>query len=70
MGSIFTIGTAIMTNTIRAEGNSRYSMIATCIGAIINIILDPILMFNFNMGIKRCCSCYSYSSVCVLYFSF
>lgn len=52
MGSIFTIGTAIMTNTIRAEGNSRYSMIATCIGAIINIILDPILMFNFNMGIK------------------
>ncbi|MDU1442558.1 MAG: MATE family efflux transporter [Clostridium cochlearium] len=52
MGSIFTIGTAIMTNTIRAEGNSRYSMIATCIGAIINIILDPILMVNFNMGIK------------------
>ncbi|KHO40226.1 multidrug transporter MatE [Clostridium tetani] len=52
MGSIFTIGTAIMSNTIRAEGNSRYSMIATCIGAVVNIILDPILMFNFNMGIK------------------
>lgn len=52
MGSIFTIGTAIMSNTVRAEGNSRYSMIAICIGAIINIILDPILMFNFNMGIK------------------
>lgn len=52
LGSIFTIGTAIMSNTIRAEGNSRYSMIATCVGAVVNIILDPILMFNFNMGIK------------------
>lgn len=52
LGSIFTIGTAIMSNTIRAEGNSRYSMIATCIGGVINIILDPIFMFKFDMGIK------------------
>ncbi|KEI81932.1 MATE family efflux transporter [Clostridium botulinum] len=51
-GSIFTIGTAIMSNTIRAEGNSKYSMIATCIGGVINIILDPIFMFKFGMGIK------------------
>ncbi|WP_129598657.1 MATE family efflux transporter [Anaerophilus nitritogenes] len=52
MGAIFTIGTAIMSNTIRAEGNSKYSMVATCIGGIINIILDPIFMFQFGMGIK------------------
>lgn len=52
LGSIFTVGTAIMTNTIRAEGNAKYSMIATCIGATTNIILDPLLMFKFNMGIK------------------
>ncbi|MEW9094120.1 MAG: MATE family efflux transporter [Clostridiaceae bacterium] len=52
LGSVFTIGTAIMSNTIRAEGNSKYSMISTCIGGIINIILDPIFMFTFNMGIK------------------
>ncbi|APF28679.1 MATE efflux family protein [Clostridium sporogenes] len=51
-GSIFTIGTGIMSNTIRAEGNSKYSMIATCIGGVINIILDPIFMFKFGMGIK------------------
>ncbi|WMJ81506.1 MATE family efflux transporter [Clostridium sp. MB40-C1] len=51
-GSIFTIGTAIMSNTIRAEGNSKYSMISTCIGGVINIILDPIFMFSFGMGIK------------------
>ena len=52
LGSIFTIGTAIMSNTIRAEGNSKYSMVATCIGGVINIILDPIFMFKFGMGIK------------------
>ncbi|MBU5485727.1 MATE family efflux transporter [Clostridium sp. MSJ-11] len=52
LGSVFTIGTAIMSNTIRAEGNSKYSMISTCIGGIINIILDPIFMFTFDMGIK------------------
>ncbi|MCY6958491.1 MATE family efflux transporter [Clostridium brassicae] len=51
-GSIFTIGTAIMSNTIRAEGNSKYSMVSTCIGGVINIILDPIFMFSFGMGIK------------------
>ncbi|MGO5066457.1 MULTISPECIES: MATE family efflux transporter [unclassified Clostridium] len=52
LGAVFTIGTGIMSNTIRAEGNSKYSMIATCIGGIINIILDPIFMFKFGMGIK------------------
>ena len=52
LGAIFTIGTGIMSNTIRAEGNSKYSMIATCIGGVINIILDPIFMFKFGMGIK------------------
>ncbi|HDK7159588.1 TPA: MATE family efflux transporter [Clostridium botulinum] len=52
LGAIFTIGTGIMSNTIRAEGNSKYSMIATCIGGVINIILDPIFMFRFGMGIK------------------
>lgn len=52
LGAVFTIGTGIMSNTIRAEGNSKYSMIATCIGGVINIILDPIFMFEFGMGIK------------------
>ncbi len=40
------------TSIIRADGSPMYSMIATLIGAIINIILDPIFIFSFNMGIK------------------
>lgn len=37
---------------IRADGSPTYSMFSTLIGAILNIILDPIFIFVFKMGIK------------------
>ena len=37
---------------IRADGSPKYSMILLVVGAIINIILDPIFIFTFNMGVK------------------
>lgn len=40
-----------MANIIRAEGNIKVSANVVAIGAIINIILDPILMFSFDMGV-------------------
>lgn len=36
---------------IRADGSPNYSMIATLIGAIINIALDPLFIFVFKWGI-------------------
>lgn len=39
-------------NIIRAEGNPKIAMYTMLIGAIINIILDPIFIFTLNMGIK------------------
>ena len=44
--------TNAFTGIIRADGAPTYSMFATLIGAIINIILDPIFIFGFDMGIK------------------
>jgi putative MATE family efflux protein len=38
-------------NCIRAEGNPRVAMFTMLIGAIINTILDPILIYVFKMGI-------------------
>lgn len=35
---------------IRADGSPKYTMICNLSGAIINTILDPILIFGFNMG--------------------
>ncbi|MGH4139184.1 MATE family efflux transporter [Clostridium sp.] len=52
MGSVFqNIGFGI-NNIIRAEGNPKMAMLTMVFGAIINIILDPILIFGFNLGIE------------------
>lgn len=37
---------------VRSDGNPKISMITLLLGAIINIILDPIFIFGFNMGVK------------------
>lgn len=36
---------------MQATGNSFYNMVIQSAGAIINIILDPIFIFGFNMGV-------------------
>lgn len=38
-------------SVIRADGSPRFSMAATLLGAIINIILDPIFIFVLDTGI-------------------
>ena len=45
------IGTTL-NSIIRADGSPKYSMVSMVIGAIINIILDPIAIFTFNMAVK------------------
>lgn len=37
---------------ISTQGFSKTSMLSTVIGAVISIILDPIFIFAFNMGVK------------------
>lgn len=39
-------------NYIRAEGNPRAAMYVMTIGALVNIILDPIFIFGLKMGIR------------------
>jgi|SRR5690554_432090 len=51
-GAVFhTVGFG-MNNFIRAEGNPVVAMMTMIIGAVINIILDPIFIFVFGWGIK------------------
>ena len=45
------IATAL-SSIIRADGNPRYSMISMVTGAVLNIILDPIFIFAFKMGMS------------------
>lgn len=37
---------------ITAQGFAKISMVTISIGAVLNIILDPILIFGLNMGVK------------------
>lgn len=37
---------------VRAEGASKQAMIGMMIGTILNIVLDPIMILNMNMGVK------------------
>lgn len=41
-----------MNPVIRADGNPRFAMISTLAGALINIILDPVFIFGFRLGMK------------------
>ena len=41
-----------LTAIIRADNSPKYSMSCLLVGAIINLILDPIFIFKFNMGVK------------------
>lgn len=36
---------------IRSEGNPKIAMLTMIIGAVLNIILNPILIFGFNLGV-------------------
>jgi len=51
-GSIFFSFAMSSNNLIRAEGNAKVAMAAMLIGAILNMILDPIFIFIFKLGIK------------------
>ena len=42
----------VMNGIIRADGSPTFSMAATLIGAITNIVLDPVFIFGLKLGIK------------------
>ena len=52
MSAVFFILAIISNNIIRAQGNAKMAMISMVSGAVLNIILDPIFIFVFKMGIK------------------
>lgn len=52
LGSIFVLIVMGMNPFITTQGFAKISMLTTVIGAIINIILDPIFIFALNMGVQ------------------
>lgn len=52
LGTIFVQLTLGMNAFITAQGFANIGMITVSIGAVANIILDPIFIFGFGMGVK------------------
>lgn len=42
----------VLNNILHSEGKARFAMVGIASGSIINIFLDPILIFKFDMGIS------------------
>ena len=52
VGTVFVQLTLGMNAFISAQGFTKISMISVLVGAIANIILDPVLIYGFNMGVS------------------
>jgi len=50
-GSIFAAMSPGLTHFIRSDGHPKTSMLVQIVGALTNIILDPIFIFVFNLGV-------------------
>lgn len=51
-GTLFVMISLGMNNFINAQGFGKIGMLTVTLGAITNIILDPILIFVFQMGVR------------------
>lgn len=51
-GTPFSMLTTGMNGFINAQGFPRFGMLTTMIGAVLNLILDPIFIFGFDMGVR------------------
>ena len=52
LGTVFVQLSIGLNAFITAQGFAKISMYTVCIGAVLNIVLDPIFIFVFKMGVK------------------
>jgi len=72
LGTIFVQLTLGMNAFITAQGFTKVSMISVIVGAVTNIILDPILIYGFHMGVSGAAlaTIISQAVSCILVISF
>lgn len=52
LGTVFVLLVTGMNPFVTTQGFAKIAMLTTVIGAAINIVLDPIFIFGFGMGVK------------------
>lgn len=51
LGSPFILCAFVLNNHLRYQGSAVYSMVGIVSGSILNILIDPLFIFTFNMGV-------------------
>lgn len=64
LGAPFMAASLVLNNQMRFQGNAVYAMIGITVGAVINIGLDPLLMFTFGLGISGAAIATVTSQIC------
>lgn len=52
IGAPFQIASFTLNSQLRMQGNARYAMWGIISGALLNVVLDPILIFACNLGLR------------------
>lgn len=52
IGAPFYASSLVLNNQFRFQGNAVYAMVGITTGGVLNVILDPILIFGFDLGIR------------------
>ncbi len=52
IGAPFTMAQFVINNQLRYQGSATYAMLGLMSGAILNIVLDPILIFGLGLGVS------------------
>lgn len=51
LGAPFLTSSLTLNNQMRLQGNAAFAMYGIVVGAVLNVVLDPILIFVFDMGV-------------------
>jgi putative MATE family efflux protein len=51
IGAPYMAASFVMNNVLRAQGSAFYGMLGIGVGGLLNILLDPLFIFAFDMGI-------------------
>ena len=52
IGAPYTCASMVLNNQLRYQGNAVFAMIGLVTGAVLNIALDPLFIFVFQMGVR------------------
>lgn len=64
IGSPFMTSSLVLNNQLRFQGRASFAMVGIVIGAVLNIVLDPILIFGFHLGVSGAAIATVFSQFC------